>query len=57
VFDRHGTSSDPEASLGRWRSEGDEAFRRELNELFRDAVAEFGYVGGAADDGGAARRS
>jgi hypothetical protein len=55
VFDRHGTSSDPEASIGRWRGEGDEAFRRELHDLFREALVEFGYPEPDYRGGGAAQ--
>ena len=43
MLERHGTSGDLEATVGRWRTERDGAFRRRLNELFGEAIAEFGY--------------
>jgi hypothetical protein len=40
---RHRTSADAEASIGRWRTEGDDAFREACQESFSEALAEFGY--------------
>jgi hypothetical protein len=44
VFDLHGTSGDLEKSVGRWRHEGDQAFRAYLNDTFRKPLIEFGYI-------------
>ncbi len=43
-FESHGTSPALEKTVGRWRTEGDEAFRDHLNEVFDEPLAEFGYV-------------
>jgi len=39
----HRTASDLEASVGRWRSEADDSFRELSEEVFGDALREFGY--------------
>jgi hypothetical protein len=39
----HRTLSDPRATIGRWRSESDESQRRLAQEVFGDALREFGY--------------
>jgi hypothetical protein len=39
----HMTSESPEASIGRWKQERDEAFRRVCDESFADALNTFGY--------------
>jgi hypothetical protein len=46
-FTGHGTSATLAQSIGRWEREGDEAFRRALNDLFGEALELFGYVGEA----------
>jgi Sulfotransferase family len=43
-FTAHGTSSDLQETVGRWRREGDEAFRAALNDDFRAPLDEFGYT-------------
>ena len=40
----HKTSPTLERTIGRWRDEGDEAFRAALNDDFREALDEFGYA-------------
>jgi len=39
----HRTLPDLQATIGRWRSEGDESFRALTQEVFGDALREFGY--------------
>jgi hypothetical protein len=48
-FVEHGTSPTLASTVGRWTSEGDEAFRAGLTELFREGLAEFGYAETAAE--------
>jgi hypothetical protein len=43
VFEHHGTSTTLDGSVGRWRNEPGE-LRDRLDELFADALAEFGYT-------------
>ena len=40
---RDRTVSDPRASIGRWRAETDGSFRALSQEVFGDALVEFGY--------------
>jgi hypothetical protein len=39
----HRTLADPRSTIGRWRSESDESHRRLAQEVFGDALREFGY--------------
>jgi hypothetical protein len=39
----HRTVADPRATIGRWRREGDNNFGALADEVFGDALAEFGY--------------
>jgi hypothetical protein len=39
----HRTVSDPKATIGRWRRESDDDFRALSQEIFGEALAEFGY--------------
>ena len=49
-FAAHGTSPNLQGTVGRWRSEGDEAFRAALNDNFRELLDEFGYAEAAAPE-------
>ena len=40
----HRTVPDPNATIGRWQSEGDESLRALAEEVFGDALREFGYA-------------
>jgi hypothetical protein len=41
----HRTISDPTATIGRWRREGDDAFTQLAQEAFGDVLTDFGYAG------------
>jgi hypothetical protein len=43
-FRSHGTSPALEETVGRWRREGDESFRDQLNDAYRGPLAELGYT-------------
>jgi len=49
-FTAHKTSPNLERTVGRWRREGDEAFRAALNSNFRELLDEFGYAEAAAPE-------
>jgi hypothetical protein len=49
-FTSHRTSPDLQRTVGRWRREGDEAFRAALNDNFRELLDEFGYAEAAAPE-------
>ncbi len=49
VFTIHGTSATLERTVGRWSREGDDAFGDTLNQIFHEALVEFGYVEAAAE--------
>jgi hypothetical protein len=40
----HRTLGDPRATIGRWRREGDDSLRALSQEVFAEALAEFGYA-------------
>jgi hypothetical protein len=40
----HRTVPDPNATIGRWQSEGDESLRALADDIFGDALREFGYT-------------
>jgi hypothetical protein len=48
-FTSHGTSPDLQRTVGRWRREGNDAFRNALNENFRELLDEFGYAEAAPE--------
>jgi hypothetical protein len=47
-MDRHRTTPDPAASIGRWRNELEPRFVHECERVLGDEIAEFGYSGVAA---------
>ena len=49
VFTSHGTSATLEGTVGRWSRDGDDSFGDTLNEIFHEALVEFGYVEAAAE--------
>ena len=53
-FEAHGTSPALEETVGRWRREGDEAFRDQVNDAFREPLMEFGYLDPLEDRGASA---
>jgi hypothetical protein len=40
----HRTVADPRTTIGRWRSDSDESFKELSQEVFREALGEFGYT-------------